>query len=145
MNKSKIASFAFILLTLALIVGSAFVIISYSTAILGALMDFATANNFVKMQQCGMIMPSAFNQIREDIPTLILPALYLGIPLLLIAISILMFLAGVYHNKGKISEQEEKEEDDRDSSKTVEKRSSKKQSSAALSKNEDYEAEDDRS
>ena len=123
MNRNKIASFAFILMTLVLIVGLAFMILSYSNAILSALMDFATANNFVKMQQCGVIMPSAFNQIRADIPSLILPFLYMGLPLLLIVISILMFLAGIYYDKGKSSEKEEDADADY---KADEKRASKK-------------------
>ncbi len=111
MNKYKMVSYLFVLLGLILIVGAAYMIISYSSDILGAIVNFVTTNDFTKLQQCGVNPPPQFAKIRVDLTTVILPFLYVGIPLLLIIISALMFMGGVYYHKGKFEDEAKKHEE----------------------------------
>ncbi len=101
MGKNKIVSYLFVLLGLLVIVGAAYVIISYVTDVFQAISDFVTTNDYSKLQKCGITPPPQFEKLRADLPTIILPSLYLGMPLLLIIISAIMFLAGYYYHKGR--------------------------------------------
>lgn len=110
MNKSKMVSFLFVLLGLLVIIGSAYVIISYATTMLSAVVNFVTTNDFSKLQQCGVNPPGEFNKLKNDLTTVVLPSLYIGLPLLLIVLSSLMFLAGFYYHKGRHDEEIKKVE-----------------------------------
>lgn len=101
MNRYKFVSYLFVLLGLLVIIGSSYVIISYASDILGAIVDFVTSNDLARLQQCGVTPPSQFNKIKGDLTTTILPFLYIGLPLLFIVISVILFLAGFYYHKGK--------------------------------------------
>jgi hypothetical protein len=93
--------FLFVLLGVLVILGSAYVIISYASGMMTAIVDFVTTNDFSKLQQCGVTPPAQFNVLKNDLTTLVLPSLYIGLPLLLIILSVLMFLAGFYYHKGR--------------------------------------------
>lgn len=110
MNKNKLACFLLVLLGFMVMFGAAYVIISYAQGVIGAIVDFVTTNDFTKLQQCGVNPPGEFSKLKSDFATLILPALYLGIPVLLLVISALMFLAGFYYHKGKMQDDSQKEE-----------------------------------
>ncbi len=105
MNKSKMVGFLFVLLGALVIVGSAYVIIAYASAMFGAIVDFVTTNDFAKLQQCGVTPPAQFNKLKNELTTVVLPSLYIGLPLLLIILSFLMFLAGFYYHKGRHEEE----------------------------------------
>jgi uncharacterized protein YneF (UPF0154 family) len=111
MNKYKMVSYLFVLLGVIVIVGAAYFIISYSSDILGSIVNFVTTNDFTKLQQCGINTPAQFSKIRTDLTTVILPFMYVGIPLLLIIVSALMFMAGVYYHKGKFEDEAKKHEE----------------------------------
>lgn len=111
MNKYKVVCYLFVLLGLIVIVGAAYMIISYSSDILGAIVNFVTTNDFTKLQQCGVNPPPQFSKIRADLTTVILPFMYVGIPLLLIIVSALMFMGGVYYHKGKFEDEAKKHEE----------------------------------
>ena len=105
MNKSKMVGFLLVLLGALVIVGSAYVIISYASGMFSAIVDFVTTNDFTKLQQCGVSPPAQFNKLKNDLTTVVLPALYIGLPLLLIILSFLMFLGGFYYHKGRHEEE----------------------------------------
>jgi hypothetical protein len=105
MNKSKMVGFLFVLLGALVIVGSAYVIIAYASTMFGAIVDFVTTNDFTKLQQCGVTPPAQFNKLKNELTTVVLPSLYIGLPLLLIILSFLMFLAGFYYHKGRHEEE----------------------------------------
>ncbi len=111
MNKSKMVSFLFVILGLLVIVGAAYVIISYMTNMMTAVVNFVTTNDFSKLQQCGVNPPGEFNKLKNDLTTIVLPSLYIGLPLLLIILSSLMFLAGFYYHKGRHDEELKKVEE----------------------------------
>jgi hypothetical protein len=110
MSKYKVISYLFIILGLLVITGSAYFIISYASNLLGAIVDFVTTNDFTKLQQCGVTAPPQFVKLKSELPTLILPFLYYGIPGLLIIISVLMFYAGIFYHKGKMEDEAHKSE-----------------------------------
>ncbi|MEW6748209.1 MAG: hypothetical protein AB1295_00670 [Candidatus Micrarchaeota archaeon] len=110
MNRFKLTSFLFIMLGALVMFGAAYVVISYAQGVIGAIVDFVTTNDFTKLQQCGVNPPGEFNKLKSEFATLILPALYLGIPVLLLVISALMFLAGFYYHKGKLQDDSMKAE-----------------------------------
>jgi len=110
MNKNKLACFLLVILGLMVMFGAAYVIISYAQGVIGAIVEFVTTNDFTKLQQCGVNPPGEFSKLKSDFATLILPALYLGIPVLLLVISALMFLAGFYYHKGKMQDDNQKQE-----------------------------------
>ena len=101
MNRSKFVSLLFVVLGLLVIVGAAYVIISYATEMMTSVVNFVTTNDFTKLQQCGITPPEQFNKLKNDLTTIVLPSLYIGLPLLLIVLSSLMFLAGFYYHKGR--------------------------------------------
>ncbi|MHA2334921.1 MAG: hypothetical protein ACXAEU_23030 [Candidatus Hodarchaeales archaeon] len=106
MNKNKFTSWLFVLLALLVVIGSVFVLISYATDVLNAVVDFITLNDMKELSKCGATLPPQFNTIKGDFTTLILPVLYYGIPLLLIVVSVLMFFAGFFYHKGRTQEDE---------------------------------------
>ena len=110
MRGTKVASYVLVIVALTVIIGASYLIISYATDILTAIVDFVTTNDFAKLRQCGVIMPKQFNTVRGDLTTVILPFLYMGLPLLLIIIGAIMFSAGMHYKESKIEEEKEKRE-----------------------------------
>ena len=110
MNKSKMTGFLFVLLGLLVILGTSYVIISYASDVLTAVVDFVTGNDFTKIQQCGINVPPQFQKLRTELTTMILPSLYIGLPLVLIILSALMFLGGFYYYKGRYQDEMKKYE-----------------------------------
>lgn len=108
MSKYKLVSGLFIILGLLVIVGAAYIIIQYATGMINAIVDFVTTNDYSKLQQCGITPPSEFGKLKNEFATLILPALYIGLPGLLIVVSALMFLAGFYYHRGKLEDDAKK-------------------------------------
>jgi len=111
MNKSKLVGYLFVVLGALMIVGSAYVIIAYASEMMTAIVDFVTTNDFSKLQQCGVTPPSQFNKLKNDLTTVVLPSLYIGLPLLLIILSFLMFLGGYHYHKGRHEEELKKVEE----------------------------------
>ena len=110
MNKSKLTGLLFVVLGALVILGASYVIISYASDMLTAIVDFVTTNDFTKLQQCGIDPPSQFQKLRTELTTMILPSLYIGLPVLLIILSALMFLGGFYYHKGKFEDESRKYE-----------------------------------
>jgi hypothetical protein len=111
MSKYKLVSGLFVILGLLVIVGAAYVIIQYATGMINAVVDFVTTNDYSKLQQCGITPPSEFAKVKNEFATLILPALYVGLPGLLLVVSALMFLAGFYYHRGKLEDDTKKHEE----------------------------------
>lgn len=111
MSKYKLISYLFILLGVLVIVSSAYIIISYASDIINAIVNFVTTNDYSKLQQCGVTPPPQFNKLKNEFATVILPVLYIGFPVLLIVISALMFLAGFYYYRGKLEDETRKHEE----------------------------------
>jgi hypothetical protein len=111
MSKYKLVSYLFILLGVLVIIGSAYVIISYASDIINAIVNFVTTNDYSKLQQCGVTPPSQFNKLKNEFATVILPVLYIGLPAILIVISALMFLAGFYYYRGRLEDESRKQEE----------------------------------
>jgi hypothetical protein len=111
LSKYKLVSYLFVILGLLVIVGAAYVIILYATGLINAVVDFVTTNDYSKLQQCGVTPPNEFAKLKNEFATLILPAMYLGIPAVLIAVSALMFLAGTYYYRGKLEDEGRKHEE----------------------------------
>ncbi|MBN1170465.1 hypothetical protein JXA56_05540 [Candidatus Micrarchaeota archaeon] len=144
MNKSKLVSFLFVILGLLMIVGSAYVIISYATEMMTSVVNFVTTNDFTKLQQCGITPPEQFNKLKNDLTAVVLPSLYIGLPLLLIILSSLMFLAGFYYHKGRHEEELKKVEVmEREMVHKVVKKMSKKNTSQSQYEEDEEESEDE--
>ncbi|MFH0884083.1 MAG: hypothetical protein V1861_00040 [Candidatus Micrarchaeota archaeon] len=111
MSKYKLVSGLFVILSLLVIVGAAYIIIQYATGMINAVVDFVTTNDYSKLQQCGITPPSEFAKVKNEFATLILPALYIGLPGLLLVVSALMFLAGFYYHRGKLEDDAKKHEE----------------------------------
>ena len=105
--KNKILSFVLGLVGAILVVASLYFAISYFSYIGKAIIDFLAANNMENLTSCGIVIPSALMDIRDLFPTTILPMLYLGIPLLLVAISALMFGSGYFYGKHSMESEAE--------------------------------------
>ncbi|MBU0531871.1 hypothetical protein KKB44_00070 [Candidatus Micrarchaeota archaeon] len=101
MNKYKLMGLLFVVLGALVVSISAYFTVSYAGDMLDAIVDFVNTNDLVKLQQCGVDIPSEFHKLKNELTTVILPFLYFGIPVLLVALSILMFLGGFYYCLGK--------------------------------------------
>jgi hypothetical protein len=111
MSKYKMVSYLFILLGILVFAGSAYLLISYASDILRAVVEFVTTNDYTKLQQCGVNPPSQFDRLKNEFATIILPSLYLGPIALFVVISALMFLAGIYYQRGKVEDDAKKHEE----------------------------------
>lgn len=105
MNKYKMIGLLFVVLGVLVIVGAAYLIILYASEMLTAIVDFVTTSDFAKLQQCGVTLPQEFHKLKNELTTIVLPFLYLGLPLLLILLSFLMFLGGFYYHRGRYQDE----------------------------------------
>ncbi|MFN7991704.1 MAG: hypothetical protein U0R44_06110 [Candidatus Micrarchaeia archaeon] len=108
--KNKIASVLFILLAIIVMGGAWYLVYSYASGLIGAVVEFITSNDYTKLQQCGVTPPTEFNRIKADFAGVILPAMYVGIPVMLILVSYLMFMAGIFYHKAKLEDDAKKRE-----------------------------------
>ncbi|MDD5171453.1 MAG: hypothetical protein PHF60_00260 [Candidatus ainarchaeum sp.] len=111
MNRYKLMSYFFILLGVIVVVGSLYVIITYASDLINAIVNFVTTNDYSKLQQCGVSYPPQFDKLKAEFATMILPALFIGLPLLLIVLSALMFMAGFHYRWGKFQDDSRKHEE----------------------------------
>jgi hypothetical protein len=110
MNKNKILSGLFMILAIIAIVGGIFMLVSYAIDVINIIVEFVTTTDIKRLASCGATVPSQFANIKADAPTLTLGLLY-GAPLLLLAVSVLMFFAGYFYHKGKDEEEARKKEE----------------------------------
>jgi hypothetical protein len=111
MNKHKLIGVLFAILGVLVIVGASYVIISYASGMMTSIVDFVTTNDFTKLQQCGVTPPTEFHKLKNELTTIVLPFLYLGLPALLILLSFLMFLGGFYYHRGRHEDERKRTEE----------------------------------
>ena len=105
--KNKIFAIVLGLLGAILVIASLYFAISYFSYIGKVIIEFFSANNMANLASCGIVVPSAFTEIRDQFPTALLPMLYLGIPLFLVALSLIMFGSGYFFGKYSMEMQAE--------------------------------------
>ena len=82
---------------LLMIIISTILVVTYVTGVINSAVAFASSDQMAKLYACGITPPAALIQLQADIPTVVLPAIYVGFPGLMIIIAILAFLAGHYY------------------------------------------------
>jgi hypothetical protein len=97
--KNKIIAIALGLLGVAVLVAGLYYTLNYLGYIGNLLITFFSANSVDSLNSCGLSVPQGFNEIRDQVATSILPMLYLGLPITLLAICVLMFLSGYFYGK----------------------------------------------
>lgn len=100
--KNKVISIVFGAIGLIVVLACLYVGITYLGFIGKALIEFFSPGNIQAMNGCGIETPQEFIDIRNQLPTTLLPAIYIGIPLSLILISAMMFFSGYYFGKHKV-------------------------------------------
>jgi len=121
MNRQKLISMLLVLLGIVIVVISAYGVITYTSTVLNSMLDFVTTNDFAKLSQCGVNIPQKMLDLKSELTTVMLPALYLGLPVVLILLSLLMFLGGYYYHRGRQLELIEKRRLERDVKKIAKK------------------------
>lgn len=101
MNKNFAASVLFGVLGLLVMIGSLFLVLTYSGNVLQAMIDFASSSNLSKLQQCGLAFPQQFVWIKSNLASTIMPFMYIGLPLTMVILSLIMFFCGYYYHKAK--------------------------------------------
>lgn len=104
MNPSKFMGIVLGLIGVVLLVGSIYLAITYVGAIMNAMIEFITTNGSA-LSRCGITAPAEIVQLKDQVATTILPAIYLGIPLAVVLISAIMFAGGYYFGRGSIVDQ----------------------------------------
>ncbi len=137
MRGAFIASVIFALLGIMVIALASYAVLSYATSIFQGLVDFVASGDYGKLQQCGISPPPEMEKLKNDFPTLILPALYLGIPVTLIILSVLMFISGRYFERAKQEELREKEGEAKEAVRKVARSSGVEDGSSAAEGRED--------
>lgn len=107
MNTNKTVGILIAVACVLLIAAISFMVGSYTSSSLGAIITFTGSADYTKLQQCGVTSPELFNKIRNDF-TFILPFIYVGVPIFLLVIAALMFLSGKLYQKGKAEEEKQK-------------------------------------
>ncbi|HQT45162.1 MAG TPA: hypothetical protein PLO51_04230 [Candidatus Micrarchaeota archaeon] len=100
MGKHNTLSVILVLIVILMIAASTFAVISYVTGVITAAVNFVNSEQMGKLQACGITPPAELFKLQADIPSLVLPAIYVGLPGLMIILSILMFIAGHYYGSG---------------------------------------------
>lgn len=105
--KDKVLSWIFLAVGIVIILASVYAVLLFSGSVLSAIVDFVANNDLNKIKsQCAAYIPSQFEDIKRDFATLILPMLYLGVPVTLIVLSALMYQAGYHRRKAEEGERE---------------------------------------
>jgi hypothetical protein len=102
MGKHNVVSGILVLVVILIIVVSTYTVLSYATGVLNAAVAFASSDQAGKLKACGITPPPELFKLEADVPTLVLPAIYVGLPGLAIIIAILMFIAGYYYGGGEV-------------------------------------------
>jgi hypothetical protein len=101
MNKNTLVSALFVVLAMIVAAGSIYLVLSYATDMLNAIVAFVSTNDLSKLEKCGINLPAEFGRLKADLTAIILPFLYIGMPAVIIVVGILTFLAGFYFHKSK--------------------------------------------
>ncbi len=104
MNRTKFMGIVLGLIGVILLAGGIYLAISYVGAIMNAMIDFVTTNSGA-ISSCGITVPDEIAELKGQVATTILPGLYLGIPLAVIVISVIMFAGGYFFGRGSYQDQ----------------------------------------
>ncbi len=104
MKKNKFVSLVLAVIGALLVIGGLYFLASYLSYFGQGLIDFVSVNNVETISRCGIVVPDMFLQLRDQFATVIVPLLYLGIPVAVILISVIWFLSGYYFGKSRIQE-----------------------------------------
>lgn len=126
MNKNKLLGMVLGVVGLVILIGGLYLAISYVGTLMKTMIDFISSNNDA-ISRCGINVPERFVELSNQFATNILPMLYLGIPLAVVLIAVVMFASGYFFGKGALqdeldSERKKKEEIDSEVRKRVGKR-----------------------
>jgi len=100
MGKHNVVSGILVLVVFLMIAISTFLVVNYVTGVLTAAVAFASTDQMAKLVACGVTPPAELFKLQADIPTLLLPAIYVGFPGLMAIIAVLMFVSGYYFGPG---------------------------------------------
>ena len=103
MNGSKLMGIVLGLLGVVLLVGGIYYAITYVGAIMNVMIDFF-AQNGGAIANCGIGVPDELAQLKDQVATVILPGVYLGIPVAVILTSVIMFAGGYFYGKGALQD-----------------------------------------
>ncbi len=104
MNRTKFIGIVLGILGVVLLGGGIYMAISYVGSTLNAMVEFV-AENGGTISQCGVRVPDEVVQMKDQIATTILPGVYLGVPLAVIIISLIMFAGGYFYGRGSYQDQ----------------------------------------
>ncbi len=105
MRKSGWTSYLFVVIGVFLISIATYMVISYSGRVLDGAIEFLSTNDSTKLQSCGINVPTQLMSLRNDLVGFILPFTYVGLPLYLVVLSVVMFIAGFYYHKAKYEDE----------------------------------------
>ncbi|MEW6748297.1 MAG: hypothetical protein AB1295_01165 [Candidatus Micrarchaeota archaeon] len=108
MNATKLMGIVLGVIGVALMVGGIYLAMSYMGAIVNVMIGFVATNGSA-MANCGVTVPEELVQLKDQVATTILPGVYLGIPLAVIVISLVMFTGGYFYGKGALQDQMQRE------------------------------------
>ncbi|MBN2121993.1 hypothetical protein JW721_02965 [Candidatus Micrarchaeota archaeon] len=97
--KNKLLSAAFGTIGLFIVLATLYYTITYTSYIGGVVIEFLSTNNVQEITDCGVVVPSEFMDIRDQFPSTLLPIIYLGLPVILLLISVSLFLSGYFYGK----------------------------------------------
>ena len=100
MGKNNTVSGILVLVVILMIAISTYLVVNYTTGVVSAAVAFASTDQIAKFQACGITLPPELFKLQADIPSFLLPAIYVGFPGLMVLLSILMFVAGHYYGNG---------------------------------------------
>jgi hypothetical protein len=101
MGKHNTVAGILIFVVILTIVATTAMVVIYATGVLTSAVAFASSDQIAKMQACGITAPPELFKLQADVSTLLIPAIYVGLPGLMMFIAILMFIAGHYYGSDK--------------------------------------------
>ena len=104
MMKNKIMSYILSIIGTVIVIGGLYLLISYLSFLGKGAIDFVSANNVDTISRCGIVVPEMFIQLRDQFATVVVPVLYLGIPVAMILVSIIWFFSGYYFGRYSVQE-----------------------------------------
>jgi hypothetical protein len=100
MGKHNVVSGIIVFVVILIIAMSTYMVVNYATGVLTSAVAWASTDQIAQLQACGITAPPELNKLRDDVPSVLLPAIYVYFPGLMVIISVLMFIAGYYYGPG---------------------------------------------
>jgi archaellum component FlaG (FlaF/FlaG flagellin family) len=75
MGKHNVVSGIIVFVVILIIAMSTYMVVNYATGVLTSAVAWASTDQIAQLQACGITAPPELNKLRDDVPSVLLPAI----------------------------------------------------------------------